>query len=73
VFASYIHSPAAHALYSRYELMWLLCPLLLYWISHVWLTAHRGKMPDDPLVFATHNRTSRVVMALMLAVILLAL
>ena len=35
-------------LYGRYELIWFLCPLLFYWISHIWLIAHRGRMPDDP-------------------------
>jgi hypothetical protein len=47
--------------------------LLLYWISHVWLTEHRGKMHDDPLVFATKDRTSRILIAFMLAVTLFAL
>jgi 4-hydroxybenzoate polyprenyltransferase len=73
VFALYIDSPKAHLLYGRYELMWFLCPLLLYWISHIWLVAHRGKMPDDPLVFATHDRTSRILILLMATTALLAL
>jgi 4-hydroxybenzoate polyprenyltransferase len=73
VLALYINSATAQALYGRYEFMWLLCPLLLYWISHVWLTEHRGKMHDDPLVFATKDRTSRILIAFMLAVTLFAL
>ena len=73
VLALYITSGTAQALYGRYELMWLLCPLLLYWISHVWLTEHRGKMHDDPLVFATKDLTSRILILSMLAVTLFAL
>jgi 4-hydroxybenzoate polyprenyltransferase len=73
VLALYITSGTAQALYGRYEFMWLLCPLLLYWISHVWLTEHRGKMHDDPLVFAMKNRTSRILILSMLAVTLFAL
>ncbi|MBY3757311.1 UbiA family prenyltransferase [Azospirillum formosense] len=51
------------------------CPLLLYWISHVWLIAHRGRMRDDPLVFALKDPVSRIIMVLMggvLAVIALS-
>jgi hypothetical protein len=73
VLALYVSSDTAQILYGRYPLMWFLCPLLLYWISHVWLIAHRGKMPDDPIVFALNDRTSRILIALMLAVSLFAL
>jgi 4-hydroxybenzoate polyprenyltransferase len=73
VLALYISSSTARALYGRYELLWFLCPLMLYWISHIWLIAHRGRMPDDPLVFATGDRVSRILMLLMLAISLLAL
>jgi len=73
VLALYVDSDAAKRLYGHYELMWLLCPLFLYWISHIWLVAHRGKMPGDPVVFATGDRVSRILIALMLIVALLAL
>jgi len=39
--------------------------LLLYWISYAWLTARRGRMTDDPLVFAIKDRVSQVLIALM--------
>ena len=73
VLALYINSDTAQALYGRKELIWLLCPLLFYWISHLWLVAHRGKMPDDPVVFATRDWISRVLILLMLATTLAAL
>ncbi len=73
VLALHINSDVAHVLYARYELLWLLCPLLLYWISTVWLRAHRGELPDDPLVFAMKDRASQIVVLLMCIVILLAL
>ena len=72
VLALYITSGTAQVLYGRHELMWFLCPLLLYWISHVWLITHRGRVHDDPLVFATRDRTSRILVLLMLATALLA-
>ena len=63
VLALYVESDTAQTLYGRYEVIWFLCPLLLYWISHIWLIAHRGKMPDDPVVFATSDRISRILIA----------
>ncbi|HVO84811.1 MAG TPA: UbiA family prenyltransferase [Syntrophobacteria bacterium] len=72
VLAIYIASGTAQLLYSRHEFIWLLCPLLLYWISYVWLMAHRGKMNDDPLVFALRDRASWIVLLLAALTLLLA-
>ena len=72
VLALYISSGAAKALYGRHELMWLLCPLLFYWLGYIWLVAHRGRMIDDPLVFALRDRTSRILILLMLGAAFLA-
>jgi len=73
VLALYITSGAGKALYGRPELMWFLCPLMLYWIGHIWLVAHRGRMHDDPVVFSLQDRTSRILLLLMLAIALLAI
>jgi 4-hydroxybenzoate polyprenyltransferase len=73
VLAFYINTEGARVLYQRYGLLWLLCPLVLYWISHIWLRAHRGNMSDDPLVFAARDRTSRTLMLIMLTIAVLAL
>ena len=73
VLAIYISSGKAEVLYSRYQFIWLLCPLLLYWISYVWLIAHRGVMHDDPLVFALKDPVSRIIVFLAGVVLLLAM
>jgi 4-hydroxybenzoate polyprenyltransferase len=73
VLALYISSSTAKTLYRRPELMWFLCPLLLYWVGHMWLVAHRGEMIDDPLVFALRDRTSRILILLMSCTALLAI
>ena len=65
VLALYMSSDTVARLYSRSEFIWLTCVLLLYWISHMWLMAHRGRMTDDPLVFAVKNRVSAVLIVLM--------
>jgi 4-hydroxybenzoate polyprenyltransferase len=61
VLALYINSPAIEALYRRPKLVWMLCVLMLYWISRVWMKAQRGSMHDDPVVFALKDRVSLVV------------
>ncbi len=71
VLAIFISTGGAEGHYTRHQLVWLLCPTLLFWISHVWLTAHRGKMVEDPLVFTLRDRTSRLAI-IAAALILLA-
>ena len=58
VLALYINSPEIEPLYHRPKAIWMLCVLLLYWISRVWMTAHRGGMHDDPVVYALRDRVS---------------
>ena len=73
VLALYIASDKAQTLYAQRGLLWFICPLLLYWISHVWLTAHRGRMHDDPVVFAMGDQASRILLFLMALTAVLAL
>jgi 4-hydroxybenzoate polyprenyltransferase len=73
VLSLYIASGSVKVLYSTHEVLWLVCPLLLYWVGYLWLVAHRGKMYHDPLVFAMRDRTSRVLILLMLAAALIAI
>jgi 4-hydroxybenzoate polyprenyltransferase len=61
VLALYLNSPAVLALYREPNALWLLCVLLLYWLSRVWLKGHRGEMHDDPVVFALKDRVSLCV------------
>lgn len=64
VLCLYINSQASEALYRRPEALWLICPLLLYWMSRGWLLASRGEMHDDPIVFAAGDRASQIVVLL---------
>ncbi|WP_338844433.1 UbiA family prenyltransferase [Massilia sp. W12] len=72
VLALYINSPAIAMLYKRPSLIWLLCVLLLYWISRVWILAHRGLLHDDPVVFALKDRASLALAASGAAIVLAA-
>jgi 4-hydroxybenzoate polyprenyltransferase/phosphoserine phosphatase len=58
VLALYLNSDAVRELYATPELLWGVVPVMLFWISWVWLQAHRGNMHDDPLVFAVKDRAS---------------
>lgn len=73
VLALYINSTASAELYHQPYFLWLLCPLLLYWISRMWIITHRGKMHDDPVVFAARDRVSTVLLVLAAIVVLLAI
>jgi len=72
VLALYVNSQDVRALYAHPTLLLLACPLLLFWVSRVWLIAHRGAMHDDPVVFAIKDWVSYVVGALMVLVLWLA-
>jgi len=72
VAALYINSPDVSKLYGSPEWLWLICPLLLYWISRVWLLANRGEVHDDPVVFALRDHGSQIVGVLALVTIFLA-
>ncbi len=65
VLALYTSSGHLAPLYRRSQFLWGTCVLLLYWVSHAWLCAHRGRMTDDPLVFALKDRVSQALMLLM--------
>ena len=72
VLALYIQGETVVQLYRTPELIWLAIPLILYWISWVWLQTHRGEMHEDPIVFAVRDRTSWVVAAGIAAVFVVA-
>jgi 4-hydroxybenzoate polyprenyltransferase len=72
VMALYVTGDHVRALYRHPEYLWLMCPLILYWIGRVWLRCHRGQMIKDPVVFALTDRVSFVVLALGLGLMALA-
>jgi len=73
VLALYIQDKNTIILYQHPHIMWLACPLFLYWISRVWLLAHRGLMHEDPIVFAIKDRTSWLIGGLLMIVFGLAI
>lgn len=59
-------------LYQSPEVVWGAVPALLFWISWMWLRAHRGEMHDDPLVFAVKDKASLAAGATLALALLLA-
>jgi len=51
VLSLYISSSAVYKLYPHPDWLWLLLPLLLYWLGRLWVLTMRGQMPDDPILF----------------------
>jgi 4-hydroxybenzoate polyprenyltransferase len=72
VLAFYISSAEVKTLYREPGVLWLLCLLMLYWSNRIWIGAKRGKINDDPVVFALKDRISRYVFLAMIAVVLAA-
>ncbi len=72
VLALYIQDGQAAHLYATPQIIWLACPVMLFWISRAWLIAHRGLMHDDPIVFALKDKVSWGVGVFMVSVLVLA-
>ncbi len=58
VLALYLNSEAVVKLYQSPAVMWCAVPVMLFWVSWIWMKAHRGQMHDDPLLFALRDRAS---------------
>ncbi len=58
VLTLYINSDAVLKLYQYPKCIWGTVPVILFWISWIWMKAHRGEMHDDPLIFAVRDKAS---------------
>jgi 4-hydroxybenzoate polyprenyltransferase len=65
VLALYINDPSTTKLYPTTIWLWPVPPLMLYWVSRVWMKAHRGEMHDDPVVFAMRDWQSLITLVLL--------
>jgi 4-hydroxybenzoate polyprenyltransferase len=68
----YVNSPEVRILYQSPVLLMLLAPIFLYWIGRVWLLASRGKLHEDPVLFALRDKTSYAIGLVTAAVIFLS-
>ena len=70
VVALYIDSEKVRQMYMHPEILWLICPPLLFWIGRIWLITGRGEMHEDPIVFAIKDKVSLFIVALCGAILL---
>lgn len=52
--------------YSTPEALWGISAVLLYWISRTIFLTHRGRMHDDPVIFAVKDSVSQLCLILIL-------
>ena len=71
VLALYLNSPEVQLLYEQPEWVWGNVLVMVFWVSWLWLRAHRGEMHDDPLIFAVKDKVSLVSGALFAGFLLL--
>lgn len=62
VMVLYIQSPEILKLYRRPEYLWVGVVALLYWLGRLFVYAHRGECPDDPLFFALQDRPTLLLL-----------
>ena len=73
VITLYLSSPEVKVLYVHPDRLWLICPLLIYWISRVLIITNRNELHHDPIVFAMTDRVSWITGLCVAAVIAVAM
>jgi hypothetical protein len=73
VLALYTNTEISHRLYRRHEYFWGICLLLMYWVSYLWMMVNRGRIHEDPVIFALKDRRSLWTIAAMGVIAVLAL
>ncbi len=57
----YIQDQKIFELYKEPKIMWLFIPCIFFWISYVWFKASKGKVNDDPIIFAIKDKISILI------------
>jgi 4-hydroxybenzoate polyprenyltransferase/phosphoserine phosphatase len=73
VFGIYISAHDVEDHYAHPERLWLLAPLMILWLSRVWLLASRGQLDEDPVIFALTDRMSLLLGVAVVLIVLLAM
>jgi 4-hydroxybenzoate polyprenyltransferase/phosphoserine phosphatase len=72
IFALYISSDTVNRLYRHPHALWLVCPVLMYWIARALILADRRLMNDDPIIFALKDRNSLLAFGLIGLIMIVA-
>jgi 4-hydroxybenzoate polyprenyltransferase len=72
ILALYVDSRATMELYRTPQLIWLICPIVLYVMARIWVLARRGHLSDDPLVFMISDWRSQLMGVITVLIMLAA-
>lgn len=72
VFALYINRSEVTVLYRHPTRLWLIAPLMILWVSRVWLLASRGDLDEDPVIFAIRDRMSLLIGFIVVIIVVFA-
>jgi 4-hydroxybenzoate polyprenyltransferase len=61
VLALYMNSTEMRSLYGETRLLWLVCLLVMYWLTRIWLLARRGVLDEDPVLYAVRDPVSILI------------
>ena len=61
VLALFVDGAGKSGLYKNRELIWLVCPIVLYIIGRIWVLAKRRELPDDPIMFILKDWRSHLM------------
>jgi len=73
VLTLYISNLGTAHLYSHYIRLWLMVPVMLLWLSRLWLLASRGQLNEDPVIYAITDRRSLLLGVVVVFIVLLSL
>jgi hypothetical protein len=69
VMALYVTSPDVLVLYRNPHRLLLVCPILLFWSTRLWVKAYRGELHDDPVTVVSTDPATYVVGVLGAAIV----
>ena len=72
IMGQYINSPLVTQYYNHPKFIWLLFPLLTFWLGRLWILASRGEVNEDPLIFTIKDTTSLLVVAVSVVILIAA-
>ncbi|HKX33633.1 MAG TPA: UbiA family prenyltransferase [Blastocatellia bacterium] len=72
VIALYISSQDVIHYYSSPASLWFICPAFAYWVSRLWLITTRGKLNEDPVLFAIKDKVSYLLGTIIVATVVIA-
>ncbi|MFM9975829.1 MAG: UbiA family prenyltransferase, partial [Beijerinckiaceae bacterium] len=72
VLALFVEGAGKSGLYKHRELIWLVCPIVLYVIGRIWVLAKRRELPHDPIMFIIKDWRSHLMGAIVVGIFCLA-